>query len=225
MRSVPQFCRSRLQSRDLEFIAQVLAGSDEIQRSALYQFFESSKALEELLEHPALLSAVLALKHPLNISPELYFYVLVRQELKEAGIDHIEVADYVAATLAEHARGNPYQGQDTGIGQLPYHVDFITAINEASAYDRFYLYVRCGNQFLTLTGLFPKFFEHREERRGAPGVLYYEGVARDSFRYAGNHPLASEFALDEVYHTLADELPRARRALNRMAREYLFLGA
>ncbi len=220
MRSVPQFCRSRLQRRDFAFIATALG-----ERESAAPIQEATLDLEAMLDHPRLLGAILSLPDPIDISPELYFLVLVRHALTDAGIDHFDVADYVAATLAEHARGNPYQNSDTQIGELPYHVDFIAAINEASPYDRFYLHVRCGNQFLTLTGLFPKFFEHREERRGAPGLLFYEGVARDAFRSAGGHPLASEFALDEVYYVLAEELPRARRALNRMAREYLFLGA
>jgi len=208
-------------------MAQVFSGASEVDASffQLFDLSEGSQAPQAMLDDPELLNAILNLKHPIDISPELYFYVLVRHALKQNGIDHADVADYVGAILAEHARGNPYEGQNDSIGHVPYHLDFITAINSATPYDRFYLYVRCGNQFLTLTGLFPKFFAKREERRGAPSVLYYEGVARDSFRNAGNHPLASEFELDEVYQVLSEELPRTRRALNHMAREYLYLGS
>ena len=76
-----------------------------------------------------------------------------------------------------------------------------------------------------LTGLFPKFLEHRAERRGAPGVNYYEGVARSAFLAAGDHPLADEFAVRTIYPRLAECLSETRLALNRMAEDYLFLGS
>lgn len=194
---------------------------------AFYQLAGDPESLDALLDHPKLLEVILDMGHPVDVSAELYFYVLVRHTLKEAGLDHIELADYVAATLAEYAMGNPFTSKSTDPVQvegMPYHVDFVEAINSASAYDRFYLHVRCGNQFLMLTGLFPGFVKGREDRRGAPGVKYYEGVARESYRTAGQHPLADEFALCEVYDLLADQFRLTRRALNRMTREYMFLG-
>ncbi len=225
MQSVPQNCRARLQPRDFDFIAKVLSGSGVSEFEALIRLLSDEKSLNSLLESPKLLEALLHLKQPIQVSPELYFYVLVRHALRQAGIDHLEATDYVAATLVDHASGVRSHRGDLPMDDVPYHVDFIEALNGATAYDQFYLHVRCGNQFLVLTGLFPKFIARREERRGAPGVRYYEGVARESFRTAGEHPLANEFDLSEVYQLLAEELPTARRALNRMAQEYLFLGA
>tara|TARA_R110002096_G_scaffold173997_8_gene349625 strand:+ start:1576 stop:2139 length:564 start_codon:yes stop_codon:yes gene_type:complete len=184
-----------------------------------------SDSLNSLLDHKQLWNAILHLKQPVTITPELYFYVLVRQALLEAGIDHLELADYIAATLADHATGSSAHTGELSFNDAFYHVDFIEAMHSASPAEQFYLHVRCGNQFMVLTGLFPRFLARREERKGAPGVLYYEGVARDSFRTAGGHPLANEFALDEVYHLLAEEFPRTRKVLNRLAQEYLFLGA
>jgi hypothetical protein len=98
-------------------------------------------------------------------------------------------------------------------------------MNEASPSERFFLEVQCGNRFLVLTGLFPRFLERRAERRGAPGLGYYESVARHSFRTAGQHPLAEEYAVREVYGRLAECFTETRRALNRMADERLFLGS
>ncbi len=225
MRTVPQRCRDRLTPHDFDFIAETLS-RDSSDSGLLFELMRDPDSLNGLLDHPQLLNAVLHLHQPITISPELYFCVLVRHGLKEAGIDHLDVADYVAATLAEHAGsgGKLHQG-DFSLAHATYHVDFIESLNAATPYEQFYLHVHCGNQFLVLTGLFPRFIARREKRRGAPGVHYYEGVARESFRTAGGHPLADEFALSEVYQVLAEEFPLTRMALNRMAQEFLLLGA
>ena len=165
--------------------------------------------------------------YPIGISPELYFFVLVRRSLVAAGIEEVRLADYVAATLALHALGNPMSGAipDRPDLEFTYQVDFLEALEEANTYDRFFLQVQCGNQFLVLTGLFPHFIEHRASRRGAPGIDYYESVARSAFLSASEHPLANELDLSALYPRLADCLGETRHALNRMAEEYLFLGS
>jgi len=210
----------------MDFIVNSLSGVRNHDTEPLMRLVEDSQSLDKLLDNPRLLNAILTLASPVTISPELYFYVLVRHSLLEAGIDHLDMTDYVAATLAEYSRGVPFQARgSSNLSDATYHIDYLSAIRDASAYDQFYINVRCGNQFLMLTGLFPRFLERRLERRGAPGVRYYESVARESFRQAGNHPLADEFALSEVYQLLAERMPQTRFALNRMAREFLFLGA
>ncbi len=226
MNPVPTLCRSRLQPRDFEFISATLAGCQE-ERGFLTSLFDEPNALLAILENDRLFRAVLELAAPLAISPELYFFVLVRRSLKDAGIHDLDLADYVAATLSEQAGGTISR---SGGGRMPdadftYHVDIVERMAGASSSERFFLEVQCGNRFLVLTGLFPRFLERRAERRGAPGLDYYEGVARQSFRVAGRHPLAAEFAVREVYERLADCFHETRRALNRMAESRLFLGS
>jgi hypothetical protein len=226
MRQVPVKCRAGFQPSDYDFIASVLSGGNPSKVETILSLTEDPETLDALLDHERLLAAVVSLESPVEISPQFYFYVLVRHVLKEADIRELELADYVAATLADFASGDspmrPRKGE--AFADVPYHIDFIEALNSASNYEQFYLHVKCGNQFMVLTGLFPRFLERREERRGAPGVRYYEGVAQDSFRAAAIHPLANEFELSEVYLLLADQFPRARLALNRMVREFLWLG-
>ena len=223
---MPQSCRARLSRHDFQFMAAVLNRLHPSTEDPFFQLAGDPESLNSLLDHPKLLDAVLSMARPVNISAEFYFYVLVRHALREAGINNVELADYVAATLAEFASGNPFRtapSDQLQIDDVPYHVDFIEAINSATAYDRFYLHVRCGNQFLVLTGLFPEFIEHREERRGAPGVRYYEGVARESYRSAGEHPLPTSLRFAKST-TFSRPSSQSRRALNRMAREYMFFG-
>ncbi|MEM8954269.1 MAG: hypothetical protein AAGD22_08975 [Verrucomicrobiota bacterium] len=220
---VPRSCRRRLEGRDFRFITRALTGGVE-QRGYLERVMrDEEEALNAVLEDERLLQAVLDLAYPVDISVNLYFYVLVRHSLKEAGIADVFVADYVAATLGEYAKGNAFgmAGSEPAV-DFSYHVDFIEALDRANDYDRFLLHVHCGNHFMFLTGLFPRYLARRSERRGAPGTDFYEGVAREAFRTAGEHPLADEFAVRGVYLQLADVFPAARYALNRMAAEYLY---
>ncbi len=226
MHTVATSCRERFQPRDFEFILEALTGTRG-GAPELESLFEDPGSLLAVLDHEQLVKAVLELPFPLAISPELYFFVLVRRSLKHAGIEDAEIADYVAATLAAHAGGSPLGGArlDKPDADFTYHVDFLGELEGISDYDRFFLEVQCGNHFLVLTGLFPKFLRHRADRRGAPGVRYYEGVARSAFLKAGDHPLADEFAVRSIYPRLAECFTETRRALNRMAEDYLFLGS
>ena len=223
---VPTSCRERLQPRDFEFITRTLSGGE---RGATFlaELFKEPDSLAVVLDQDKLLRALLELPAPLSISPELYFYVIVRRSLKDAGIDDLEIADYVAATLADHAGGSASRRESDRMpdAEFTYHVDIIERMIDASSTERFFLEVECGNRFLVLTGLFPNFLTRRAARRGAPVLDYYEGVARHAFLVAGRHPLAEEFAVREVYRRLGDCFSETRRALNRMAEERMFLGA
>lgn len=132
---VPTSCRERLQPRDFEFITRVLAGGD---RGATFlaELFGEADSLAVVLDQDKLPRAVLELPAPLSISPELYFYVIVRRSLKDAGIDDLEIADYVATTLAHHARGGHHsasRGGDRPEAEFTYHLDFIEKMTDSSS--------------------------------------------------------------------------------------------
>lgn len=225
MRPNPHYCRSSLSASDWDFIARSLTG-DAANDSALRNLMcDDPESLNLILDRGELLRAVLELPGALSISPELYFYVLLRHGMKDAGINDREVTDYVAGVMADVARGNPFALRGEPPVDFTYHVDFLRVLEDAAPRDRFHLQVHCGNQFLILTGLFPDFLNRRHARRGAPPLDYYEGVARSAFRDAGDHPLAEEFGIGEVYRQLSDGFGAARRILNRVTAEYLFLGS
>ncbi len=224
---MPQSCRHRLSHSDFEFLASVLSSGSKASQDAFLSLIFEAESLNSILDHPKLLDAIISMRRSIAVSSELYFYVLVRHALKESGIDHREVADYVAGTLVEFARGNPFKsepGDSLKINGVPYYIEFIEAIKTANSYEKFYLYVHCGNQFLVLTGIFTEAIIRRERYRGAPGVPYYESVAKGSFQTAGEHPLAVEFDLLEVYEILADQIKTIRRAMNWLSKEFLCLG-
>lgn len=219
--NIPGSCLDRLAPRDFSFLVQTVF--DLRDDGSLASLLSERETLLSVLEHERVFRKIVEIPFPLSISPELYFFVLVRRSLKDAGIEDVRIADYVAATLASHA-GGWGEGPERPSLDFTYQVDFLESIAGVGAYERFFLQVACGNRFLVLTGLFPNFLESRSSRRGAPGLGYYEEVARSAFIDAGSHPLAEEFDLRSVYAPLASALVETRRALNRMAEEYLFLG-
>jgi len=220
---IPRPIRERLCERDRHFIAHHIFGGHGFQtEEAILTLLVDPATRDLVLDDPDLRRAVLELPSPLSISPELYFYLLVRHSLEQHGIDDRALADYLAGMLAGAVSG---EQQDPRTRDLTYHVDFLRLLEDAHGPERFFLHVGCANRFLLLTGIFPDFVLERERRRGAPGIEYYEAIARHSFERASHHPLADEFGLTEVYDSLVQCLPTARNALDQMGRDYLFLSA
>jgi hypothetical protein len=212
---------------DLLFITNVLTSSPREQAS-LASLFEDEDlgALDAILASDPLLAAVLENDGIVQISPELYFYVVTRHVLAQFSVRDRRVVDYIAGTLTQFSRsGTLSRRPGSPAGDFSYQVDFLQALEKAGSYERFYLYVSSGNQFLILTGLFPQFIERRERDNGAPGLDFYESAAGGAFRSAGEHPLADEFDLREVYERLTGSIHAARLALNRLADEYLVLAS
>src|SRR5690606_25578722 len=106
----------------------------------------------------------------------------------QADLKDPDLADYVAGLMAKRVctnAGDPLQDLAHGFSHA---ADFIAIISSAHGRMRFHLQVAAGNQFLVLTGLYPGFLQSRSERRGAPGLAFYESFAREAFRGAADTP-------------------------------------
>lgn len=176
-----------------------------------------------LLDHPAVLRALLEHPAPVRVSARLYFYVLVRHALRESRLEDRDVADYVASVLVAHT---PASAQpDTGRrGALFYASDSLAQIPRAGYAERFLLGVRLADLALLATGVFADRIRYREKYRAAPGLAFYESVGRAQYRLAGDHHLAHEFQLEHVYQALAETFPDVCRALNHFSENLTFLG-
>ncbi|MGB6219571.1 hypothetical protein [Haloferula sp.] len=158
------------------------------------------------------------------VSPIFYFYVLVRHSFLEAGIEDVAIADFVSSVMAERVGAEPddvLKGVPSGVTHA---ADFISILESARGRLRFHLQVAAGNQFLVLTGLFPGFIKRRCERRGAPGIEFYENFARQAYREAADNPNIPRHAPRQLFGDLSEILPQARLTLNRVAEELVFLG-
>ena len=215
----------RFTNSDWQFIRDALALTSR-DRDSLMTLLDDPQAVKMILDHPKLFEAMLVNRRAAFLSPELFFVVLVRHTLKRAGVDDLEVADYLAVVCADF--GLPATAEQ----KLPEHrldslysVDYITALENAGPHKRFFIHVQCANQFLVLTCLYPDFLHRRAERRGAPDVDFYEQVVVSHLEAAGRHALAEEFELEETLPHVATAFPQVRRAMNHTVREYLSLGA
>jgi hypothetical protein len=218
-------CWHRFTAADWNFIRDALAISRQ-DKDGILALLEDPDAVRMILDHPKLFEALLMTRRAALLSPELFFFVTVRHTLKRAGVEDLEVADYIAVVCADF--GLPA----TASQNLPekrleslYSIDYITALERAGSHERFFIHIQCANQFLVLTSLYPDFLRRRAERRGAPDVEFYEQVVISHLEAAGKHALAEEFALDDTLAHVAQAYPPARRAMNHTVREYLSLGA
>lgn len=216
-------CRERLTAEDLALVQSVLAQQAE-QRAAVGQLLADQDTRDALLDHPALRQALLDSPGCLPVSTRLYFYVLVRHVLLRLGMDDRLVTDYVAEMLAEFAETRrwrrPLPDRELNVDYL---YEILAALREVDDTTAFALRAHLANHTLFLSGLFAPHLEHREQRRGAPGLHYYEAVGRASYRAARDHRLARELGLTEIFDTLAERFDRVRRALTDMADRLLSL--
>lgn len=214
--------RDRFTGADFDFLNEVLAGGQK--RVCMAKLWEDPDALREMLDLEEVLRGMLDSPSALRVSPDFYFYVLVRHAFVQAGILDPDIADYVAGVLAKRiaVHGNdPLQDIARGYTHAS---DFLAIISSAQGRMKFHLQVAAGNQFMVLTGLFPSFITRRNERCGAPDLAFYESFARRAFEGAANSPHANGRGTRHLFGALAEVMPDARRSLNRVAEEFVFLG-
>lgn len=190
---------------------------------SLVDLLTDGETRDSILDHPLLLKKILEPGAPLTISPQLYFYILIRHVLKETGLNDRQVSDYVASLLEMFSRTarmkSPADGRATPI---QYVSDMLVALRHASAMQSFLIRAHVGNYALFITGIFHETVQSRAER-GAPAVSFFEEVGSASYKVAARHEVARNCALTEIYERLADSFRDVRLALNRVSDSLLHL--
>lgn len=181
------------------------------------------EGFDALLDDPRTFNAVLASGGIATLPAPLVFYLLVRHALLEDGINNPVVADYLAALLLEFGRGTrAYSATGEGGATYEYLIDIVEALETVSGREAFLLRAHLGNFSLWLSGLFPDRIVSRVERRGAPGIRYYEEMGATGYRLAADSSDAESWGLDQLYLTFATNFPALRVALNRVADRHIF---
>lgn len=215
-------CRERFTAADFDFVVKTLSRSERDSVN-LVDLLTDADARDGILDSPRLVESLLGGRVPLNISPQLYFYVLLRHVLKETGLNDRNVSDYLASLLENFSQTarmkSPGEGQTNPI---QYVSDMLIALRNASPVQTFLIRAHVGNYSLFITGIFHDTVQSRSQR-GAPDVSFYEDVGRSNFRVAAGHQVARSCALSEVFETLADGFHDARLALNRLSDSLLHL--
>ncbi len=224
----PDFARSdldRLEDRDLRFIIENFPvpgrSYEEISQlvNSLPTTVESMLSSEYLFQKICQRSKVL-----LDISPFLLFSVLLRRSLNDHRTQSDrKIINYVANLLSIFITAERlYRVQPGDPERREYIVDLIGEAQHADTRRKFQIYSHIGNYSLFLTGLFPRWIEHRHRYGRRPvDMQYYVDFGRSYFQRAAEHPTARELALDEVFLRLALLFDSYKAALNRMSRDYL----
>ncbi len=202
---------------DYAFVAEVLTEQGR-EREGLYRLLGDSESRNRILDDEAIFCALLEEHRLLSVSTGFYFYIMVRQVFRRAGLEDRRVADYVASVLTEFSRIERLR-RPAGdrLPVMDYLVDMMAAMEDASDEMRFFLSLHVGNVALFFSGIFPDYIERRARRRAAPGMRYYESMGESHLRAAGGHRLAGRYELSPVVRDLAEVFRPARRALNDLA--------
>ncbi len=222
MRMVFPNCRAHFTAEDIAFMAAVLTAGDR-EAGFLKALLTDPDVRDGILDDERLLRAIQDRGDCLTISAHLYFYVLVRHVLRQAGIPDVEAADYVAELLAEYscARRLLPPLWDPAL-RADYLIDLLLAL--PSVRDREYVALteHIGNFALFVAGLYPQWIESRRQHQGAPGLEYFEHVGQWSFEEASRHPAARALGLSDLLAVLAASFHSIRLALNQLGERLIF---
>lgn len=211
-------CRDRFTAEDFNFIVQTLAPLRG-ESVSLSQLLTDEECRDAILENPVLVNAILCEPAHLRISPQLYFYVLVRHVLKQTS--DRAVCDYLAALLETFSSTAAMRSPVGGIeGPMQYLSDLLLTLRQAPPRQSFLIRAHVGNYSLFITGIFRETIERRSAH-GAPDCSYYEEMGRSNYHAAATHRVARECKLEEIFDKLAEDFRKVRLGLNRLA-ENLF---
>ncbi len=215
-------CRNRFTGADFDFVASALAPDG--CRCHLEKLWQDADGIREMLDLKEVFRNLIDSPAALQVSPRFYFYVLVRHAFLQAELPDADLADYVAGVMAKRvcaSGGDPLQDVTRG---FTHAAEFLSFISTSKGRMKFHLQVAAGNQFLVLTGLYPDFIKHRSEKGEAPDLEFYESFARRAYQSAASNRQMAGSTTRHLLGSLAESLPAARRSLNRVAEEFVFLG-
>jgi hypothetical protein len=209
--------RGRLTAADLQLVILLLSRGS-AHRRASHERRLATEGPDPLLDAPDLLERLLTVRSMLVPSEALFFYVVVRHALRNAGLDDRELADYLSALLLDFGqRDRAWRIDWHDDQQHRYLVDILADLEASEGERRFRVMVHLGNYALWLAGLFPDYIAARHLRKAGPDVTYY-----DALGLASDHALANEYGLGAVLRTVAERFPSVRAALNGMSDRLLF---
>ncbi|MGH7504891.1 MAG: hypothetical protein ACRELX_04550, partial [Longimicrobiales bacterium] len=208
--------RTTFDRADAAFVIWLVTRGDETARERARQRLDE-EGLDAILDDPRTFNALMAAREFSSAQPGLVFYLLVRHALLESGVGDRVLADYLATLLVTFGRNRRAFRPDDEVGELTHLVDIVAAGDDATGERAFLLRAHLGEFALWLSGLFPDHITARVQRRGAPGLAYYEQLGASGYRMAADYTIAQTHGLDRVYRDCADGFPVLRTALNRIA--------
>jgi hypothetical protein len=216
--------RGRLTGADVELVMLVLSSGSASRRTHLERQLEV-EGPDALLDAPALMERLLALRTLVVPSEQLLFYVLVRHMLLRAEIDDRDLADYLASLLSNFGQRDRAWRIDWNDDHThQYLIDIVSDLEATHGNRQFKVMAHLGNYALWLAGVFPDYIAERQRRKGGPDVSYYDSWGQQGYRLAAGHELASRLGLDRVFSVAADRFAALRGAFNGLSGQLCFPG-
>lgn len=208
---------------EAQWLLRLLAEGDADRRREWEEIL-SEEGIDPLLDDPRTRREILSDPRPvIQAPPRIVLYVLIRQTLLESGVESRVLADYVTALVLEFGREKrSLRISEHDEREYGYLVDIMADLQEAEGRRAFLLRTHLGNFALWLAGLFPDHIVHRVQRRGGPGLDYYEELGESGYRMAADDPFARRESLHDLFRGAAESFPRLRRGLNVFSDQHLF---
>ncbi|NIM52406.1 MAG: hypothetical protein GTN62_13950 [Gemmatimonadales bacterium] len=214
--------RERISATDVDLVVKLLARGDPGRKLTL-QRVAAGQGIDVLLDEPRLSTLLRDRPQHGSPSPALFIYVVVRHTLRAVGIDDARLSDYLGALIFEFGlRDRAHRISRSDDEVYHYLADILADVESVPGRRGFLLRAHLGNFSLWLAGIFPDYITAREERKGGPGLGYYEELGAHGFRLAAHHRLARQLDLADIYARAAESFPVIRVALNRLSDRLFF---
>ena len=141
-------------------------------------------------------------------------------------LDERALTDYVAAVLLAFSHINQLKApEEKGCSSrsFVYVSDLLTRLNTCPPEQAYLLRTHLANYALFFSGMFAERVEAHAQRRGAPGLSFYEAIGQSSFLSAAQHPQAKRTEHHTIFAMLGNEFHLVRVALNDLAETLLHL--
>jgi len=217
-------CRAQFTADDFSFVVRVLAKSPR-DAVSLVTLLSDEEERDAILDHELIYQSVVDEAGCLKVSAAFYFYILTRRVLKRVSLDQRALTDYVAAVLLAFSNINQLRapGENPTARSFTYISDIMTQLTTCSPEQAYVLRTHMGNYALFFSGMFAERVHAHAQRRGAPGLSFYESVGQSAYLNAAEHPQAKRCDLSEIFQMLGGEFRRVRLALNDLTDTLLHL--
>lgn len=198
--------REQIPVNDQNTIASVITET-EADKNTVLNLLQDPKCRDKILDSQKLFAYVVDGENTLvKIGLKLYFYVIIRNILLDYGITNIHITDYVVELLYYYK---------TKTIEASYLFEMIEKEMEASTdFQKFATAMEKADSLLILTGIFPQFVEHRKNRRGAPGIEFYEQTGAETYLQLAENEYAHKHKMTQNFELIGTNFRKVRRSLN-----------
>lgn len=214
--------RASFGQREVEWLIRLL-GDGDAREERRWEARLREEGIDRLLDDPRAFQRILERDRVEVFPARLVLYVVLRRSLLEGGVESRRIADYLTAMVYEFGMGRRARRiADHDDEEYDYLVEILEALGTSTGRRAFLLQAHLGNFALWLSGLFPDHIAARVQRKGGPGLDYYEEMGQAGYRMAADAPQAEQQSLDHLFRDAAEAFAPLRQSLNRVSDRLLF---